>query len=206
MEHKTTSGARAVRTGPSVRESKSSISGTRAVLPVMTRCLLPGVLGTFVLLLGATAYAQTPTGLAVPPDSPRWDLEGRAKVAEMLGRKCLLLDGGAATVKDFEMRDGVVDVDVAVSAGRGFSGFQFRIAADGANAEEIYLRHAQVRATRRASSTRRFSPPGATGRSTTVRASPAASTSRRTPGSTCASRSRARRRSSSSGTWRGPRS
>ncbi len=38
------------------------------------------------------------------------------------------------------MRDGVVDVDVATSAKRGFFGMQFRIANDGANAEEIYLR------------------------------------------------------------------
>jgi hypothetical protein len=44
-----------------------------------------------------------------PADSPRWELEGQAKVAEYQGRKCLFLDGGAATVKDFEMRDGVVD-------------------------------------------------------------------------------------------------
>jgi len=38
------------------------------------------------------------------------------------------------------MRDGVLDVDVATPASRGFFGFQFRIGADGANFEEIYLR------------------------------------------------------------------
>ena len=92
-------------------------------------------LGAF--LLAVRGLAQT---LSLPPDSPRWELEGNAKATEYLGRKCLLLDGGAATVKDFEMRDGVVDVDVAVSGARGFSGFQFRIAADGATAEELYLR------------------------------------------------------------------
>jgi hypothetical protein len=43
-------------------------------------------------------------------------------------------------LKDFEMRDGVVDVDVATSASRGFFGIQFRIADDGANAEQVYLR------------------------------------------------------------------
>jgi NADH:ubiquinone oxidoreductase subunit len=57
-----------------------------------------------------------------------------------LGRKCILLDGGAAVLKDFEMRDGVIDVDVATGARRGFFGMQFRIEGDGANAEEIYLR------------------------------------------------------------------
>ena len=63
-----------------------------------------------------------------------------AKAAEYQGRKSLLLDGGAAIVKDFEMRDGVVDVDVATPANRGFFGIQFRVANDGANAEWVYLR------------------------------------------------------------------
>src|SRR6266481_1244147 len=38
------------------------------------------------------------------------------------------------------MRDGVIDVDVATPASRGFFGIQFRIADDGANAEWVYLR------------------------------------------------------------------
>jgi hypothetical protein len=92
------------------------------------------------LLLESAASSQTPQTLSVPADSPRWDLQGQAKAAEYQGRKCLLLDGGAAIVKDFEMRDGVIDVDVATPAKRGFFGFQFRIANDGAIAEEVYLR------------------------------------------------------------------
>ena len=38
------------------------------------------------------------------------------------------------------MRDGVIDVDVATPASRGFFGIQFRIDKDGANAEWVYLR------------------------------------------------------------------
>ena len=88
---------------------------------------------------GAAAPPQSEGTLAVPPDSPRWELEGEAKPAEYLGRKCLRLDGGGATLKDFEMRDGVVDADVAVAnAPRGFFGIQFRIAGD--DAEWVYLR------------------------------------------------------------------
>ena len=83
---------------------------------------------------------QTPQTLSVPADSARWALEGQARAAEYQGRKSLLLDGGAATLKDFEMRDGVVDVDVATPASRGFFGIQFRITGDGANAEWVYLR------------------------------------------------------------------
>src|SRR5438270_8038893 len=90
----------------------------------------------------AAQEAAAPSGqiLAVPPDSPRWDLQGQAKAAEYQGRKCLFLDGGAAFLKDFEMRDGVLDVDVATPASRGFFGFDVRIDADGKNYEEIFLR------------------------------------------------------------------
>lgn len=83
---------------------------------------------------------QTPQTLSVPADSTRWDLQGQAKAVEYQGRKCLFLDGAAAVLKDFEMRDGVIDVDVATPASRGFFGLQFRIANDGANAEWVYLR------------------------------------------------------------------
>ena len=84
--------------------------------------------------------AQTQGVLSIPPDSPRWELEGQAKPADYQGRKSLLLDGGAAVLKDFEMRDGVVDVDVSTRASRGFFGIQFRIANEGANSELVYLR------------------------------------------------------------------
>jgi hypothetical protein len=96
--------------------------------------------GALALLLAAVARSETPPAVSVPPDSPRWELQGQAKPADYLGRKCLLLDGGAAVLKDFEMRDGVVDVDVATPASRGFFGIQFRIADSGGNAEWVYLR------------------------------------------------------------------
>ncbi|MGZ5546048.1 MAG: hypothetical protein ACXWIU_15380 [Limisphaerales bacterium] len=92
------------------------------------------------LACAPAAHSQAPQTLSVPPDSPRWELEGEAKPTEYQGRKCLLLSGGAATLKDFEMRDGVIDLDIATPATRGFFGIQFRMAHDGANAEWIYLR------------------------------------------------------------------
>jgi hypothetical protein len=91
------------------------------------------------LLLAALPVAGQQT-LAVPASSARWDLQGEAKAAEYQGHKALLLDGGAALLKDFEMRDGVIDVDVATSAKRGFFGIQFRLDGDGSNGEEVYLR------------------------------------------------------------------
>jgi len=88
----------------------------------------------------APQVPQVPQSLSVPADSPRWSLEGEARAMEYQDRKALFVNGGAAVLKDFEMRDGVIDVDVATPAKRGFFGIQFRISNDGANGEWIYLR------------------------------------------------------------------
>ena len=106
---------------------------------VNSRRLLLAISMGLLLATSPLMFGQ-PQTLSLPPDSPRWDLEQQAKVAEYLGRKCLLLDGGAAVVKDFEMRDGVIDVDIATPAKRGFFGIQFRMSNDGANGEWVYLR------------------------------------------------------------------
>jgi hypothetical protein len=92
------------------------------------------------LFLATAAQPQSSQPLAIPPDSPRWELEGNTKVLDYLGRKSLFLDGGAAILKDFEMRDAVIDFDMASTGARGFSGMDFRIDKDGKNAEELYLR------------------------------------------------------------------
>lgn len=88
----------------------------------------------------ATQASQSQQSISVPPDSPRWALEGQAKATEYQGRKCLFLDGGAAVLQNLELRDGVIDVDVATPANRGFFGMQFRLSHDGANGEWVYLR------------------------------------------------------------------
>lgn len=94
----------------------------------------------FTLGLGLALQAQPSPSAEIPPGSPRWELEGKAKVTEYLGRPCFQLDGGAAILKDFELRDGVLDVDVATPAIRGFFGIQFRLANEGAMGEWVYLR------------------------------------------------------------------
>ena len=100
------------------------------------------VVGIVVTSRVCCQASQSPSQqiLEVPPDSPRWDLQGQAKLAEFQGRKCLRIDGGGAVLKDFQLRDGIVDVDVATRADYGFIGFMFRIVNDGADAEELYLR------------------------------------------------------------------
>jgi len=97
-------------------------------------CIAAAFAGTSVL------GAQPQGTLSISPDSPRWELDGQAKPADYQGRKSLFLDGGAAVLKDFELRDGIVDVDVSTPASRGFFGIQFRIANEGANSEWVYLR------------------------------------------------------------------
>jgi hypothetical protein len=101
------------------------------------------IVSVLFLFSASIAKSQNAQPLSVPPDSPRWDLEGEAKPAEYQGRKALLIDGGAAVLKDFEMRDAVIDVDVATPAARGFFGFDVRIDPNGKNYEEIYLRQHQ---------------------------------------------------------------
>jgi len=90
--------------------------------------------------LTQVVHAQAAQTQAIAPDSSRWELEGQAKATEYQNRKSLFLDGGAATLKDFQMRDAVIDVDVATPANRGFFGIQFRLTDDGANGEWVYLR------------------------------------------------------------------
>jgi hypothetical protein len=103
------------------------------------RRLFCAVLGVSLCLAGRAAPAQAPPSpISVPADSPRWELQGQAKVEDHQGRKSLFLDGGAAVVRDFELRDGVIDVDVSTPAPRGFFGIQFRIVEN--LAEWIYLR------------------------------------------------------------------
>jgi hypothetical protein len=94
-----------------------------------------------LVMVATAADAQTPQTLSFPPDTSHWDLQGNAAPAEYQGRTCLKLSGGAAVVKDFTLRDGIVDVDVAAPpAPRGFLGFEFRVVDDGATAECVYLR------------------------------------------------------------------
>ena len=101
---------------------------------------MPRHLTLYALALFCTPAVLAQTTISIPVDSRRWDLQGQAKVEEYQGRKCLALDGAAALLKDFELRDGVIDMDIATPAKRGFFGIQFRVEGDGTNGEVVYLR------------------------------------------------------------------
>jgi len=98
--------------------------------------LISALIASYLACPGAPLLGAEP----VAPDSPRWLFEGAASVTDYLGRRSIRLDGGGATLKDLALRDGVIDVDVATPASRGFFGIQFRISADGNNGEWVYLR------------------------------------------------------------------
>ncbi|NOS86320.1 MAG: hypothetical protein HOP31_14365 [Ignavibacteria bacterium] len=84
--------------------------------------------------------ADSSNVLSAAADSMHWDLQGKTGFTEYHGRKSIFLNGGAAILKDFEMRDAIIDVDLSTPASRGFFGVQFRIDSTGANAEYLYLR------------------------------------------------------------------
>lgn len=91
-----------------------------------------------LLVMPAGLAAQELASRSIPADSAHWEFEGRASVTQYLGRTCIMLDGGGATARDLVLRDGVIDLDVATPAARGFFGLYFRI--DSLDAEFVYLR------------------------------------------------------------------
>lgn len=94
-----------------------------------------------VLAVGAafSVGAGAAEAESFPADSPRWQLGPKAKITDYLGRRCLAVEEDVATLKDFEMADGVIDVDMAGTGARGFYNIFFRTQANG-NGESVYLR------------------------------------------------------------------
>lgn len=89
------------------------------------------VLSRIALLAAASGAAQEP----IPFEASRWDLSG-AVVEEHLGRPSLM---GTAFLRDVSLRDGVVEVDVAVTGARSYPGILFRVAS-AREFERVYLR------------------------------------------------------------------
>jgi len=80
----------------------------------------------------ATAYAE---GEEIPFDDERWEVSA-GELVDHLGRSALR---GAATLKNVQLGNGVIDVDLAVDGRRGFPGIKFRM-QDEQNAEIFYIR------------------------------------------------------------------
>ena len=80
---------------------------------------------------------------AVPFDSGRWSWEGDEPVpAEHLGRTCFALGTTLGWVEDGELRDGTVELELAVGPERGFHGVCWRGRGD--TYESFFVRPHQV--------------------------------------------------------------
>src|SRR5262249_33233632 len=98
-----------------------------------------GDMRKLIPLLVATAVA-VPSFAAVSWQDPRWHMEAKeSKVEPYLGRDSLFLRDGNAWLDGANLRDGVIEVDIAAPGDVGFHGVAFR-AADHENYELFYLR------------------------------------------------------------------
>jgi len=76
----------------------------------------------------------------VPFDDERWSIEAvEHEVTEYLGQPALKIRGGAAMLPDVELRNAMIEFDIAVSGERGFAGLIFRL-QEGGNYENFYIR------------------------------------------------------------------
>jgi len=77
----------------------------------------------------------------LPPSDPAWSFEPAAavKTTEYLGRPALVIGSGRALRRDIKFADGTVEFDMAVTGGRAFAYFQFRMTSDDDH-EEVYFR------------------------------------------------------------------
>ena len=106
----------------------------------------------------------------------------RGKITDYLGPALPRLEYDVATLKNFEMTDGVIDADMAGSGARGFYNIFFRT-QDKGDGESVYLRPHMSGLD----DAQQYSPmfQGTVhGRSITAPVSPPPSTSPETPGST----------------------
>ncbi len=87
---------------------------------------------SFLCSLCASASAQN---TAVPFDSDAWVMSGAVR-ADHLGRPSIM---GRASLNDLQFRNGVIEIDIAVSGARSYPGIIFREQGDG-DFERVYIR------------------------------------------------------------------
>ncbi len=76
----------------------------------------------------------------VPFTDERWKIDAADhELVDYLGKQALKIRGGAAMLADINVRNGLVEFDIAVSQERGFAGLIFRL-QDDANFEHFYIR------------------------------------------------------------------
>lgn len=75
-------------------------------------------------------------------DSPDWSFTGTTLKQKYQNKDCLIIMGGAATLKNADFRNGIIEYDICFQSDVGFPGLRFRMDARG-DCEEVYLRSHQ---------------------------------------------------------------
>jgi len=76
----------------------------------------------------------------IPFDDEGWQIHAaESERLIYLGQSALKLQGGSAILADTEIKNGIIEFDVAVSGERGFAGLMFRV-QDAKNFEHFYIR------------------------------------------------------------------
>jgi glyoxylase-like metal-dependent hydrolase (beta-lactamase superfamily II) len=83
---------------------------------------------------------QPPPPESVSFDDERWVINAaESEVVDYLGQRALRIKGGSAVLPDVDIKNGLVEFDIAITEERGFAGLEFRI-QDERNFEHFYIR------------------------------------------------------------------
>ena len=83
---------------------------------------------------------QPPAPESVPFDDERWQIEAAEfEVTEHLGQTALKIKGGGAILPELNIKNALVEFDVAITPERGFAGLMFRY-QDSGSYENFYVR------------------------------------------------------------------
>lgn len=78
--------------------------------------------------------------VSVPFDDERWEIEAvEHELVEHLGDQALRIKGGAAVLPDLNVKNAMVEFDIAITPQRGFAGLVFRLQGPG-DYEHFYIR------------------------------------------------------------------
>jgi glyoxylase-like metal-dependent hydrolase (beta-lactamase superfamily II) len=78
--------------------------------------------------------------VSVPFDDERWEIEAiEHEILDYLGKKSLRIKGGAAILSNLDIKNAMVEFEIAITPQRGFAGLVFRLQNE-ANFEHFYIR------------------------------------------------------------------
>lgn len=93
-------------------------------------------LSCFITCIASSGVAQT----SVPFDSDAWEINSPAYlITEYQGQQALYMNTGRAILNGINIKNGIIEFDIAFSGQRGFTGAFWRM-VDGRNYEDFYMR------------------------------------------------------------------